>query len=154
MVTSRARVLTTVHLCVTSLGGINSDGRPSQAHAPLGTEIPLTYILDLTFKVTVLLSFSTQSAWNSNVESLWRKGQTDTNADALVIVYRRTTSEEFDFQTWMEVDCSSDLNLALALVRDIINFIAVTSDVAWVVALCKSRLCSKAFCHGRHLGLA
>ena len=52
MVTSRARVLTTVHLCVTSLGGINSNGRPSQVHAPLGTIIPLTYISDLTLKVT------------------------------------------------------------------------------------------------------
>ena len=91
---------------------------------------------------------------NSNAESLWRTGQTDTSAAALVIVYRRTTSEEFEFQAWMEVDCSADLNLALALVRAIINFIAVTSDVAWVVALCKSRLSSKAFCHGRHLGLA
>ena len=118
-------------------------------HAPLGTIIPLTYISDFKF-----CCFSTQSALNSNVESLWSKGQTDSSADARVIVYRRTTSEEFGFQTWMEVDCSSDLNLALALVRDIINFTAVTSDVAWVVALCKSRLCSKAFCHGRHLGLA
>ena len=44
----------------------------------------------------VLLCLSTQRALNSNVESLWGKGHTDTSAHANVIVCRRTTSEEFE----------------------------------------------------------
>ena len=100
--TSRTRVLTTVHLCVTSLGGINfrqasfSSAQISRNDNTSDIHFRLKFC-SLLVILQVLLCFSTQSALNSNVESLWRKGQTDSSADALVIVYRRTTSDDFEF---------------------------------------------------------
>ena len=91
MVTSRTRrVLTTVHLLVTSQGGINfRQASFSSAHISRNDNTSdIHFRLKFCSKLVilqVLLCFSTQSALNSNVESLWRKGQTDSSADAPVM---------------------------------------------------------------------